>query len=65
MTATLAWLTAVAVLLVYEFWALKTDHRTLSRAMRNAFDAWPFFGVLVGLIAGILLAHFFWAWCPR
>lgn len=61
----LAWAAAVIALLLYEFYALGAGDETLSHAMAMLFEAWPFFGVLVGLVVGGLLVHFFWRWTPR
>ena len=61
----LAWLAAVLGLLGYEGYALLFEEETLSHAMGSIFEAWPFFGVIVGLITGGLLVHFFWWWHPR
>ena len=62
------WLILVALALVYEFTALSAwgrgrGWRTLSAMMRDAFKAWPFFGVLMGFVVGGLLVHFFWPYC--
>lgn len=58
------WLIAAAGLLIYEFWALGTKHKTLSRMMYDANNSWPLLSTLVGLVVGGLLVHFFWHWCP-
>jgi MFS family permease len=60
----LAWLSAIVGLLLYECYALTSGEETLSAAMATIFDAWPFFGVLVGAVVGGLLVHFFWRWDP-
>ena len=61
----IAWLISVVGLFSYETYALITGEETLSRAMGEVFLAWPFFGVLVGLVTGGLLVHFFWPWDVR
>lgn len=58
------WVIAVAFLLAYEAFALKRGKKTLSRMMSDWEQAWPFFDVLVGMVVGGLLVHFFWHWCP-
>ena len=55
-------LLAAAFWLVYEFWALFTGHTLITTTVRRAFASYPPLGFLVGLGAGLLLAHFFW--CP-
>jgi hypothetical protein len=63
--AGLAWLAAVVILLAYEFWALKTGRKTLSRFMWETGQKWPFFPALIGFVTGGLLVHFFWRWCDK
>jgi hypothetical protein len=62
--AALAWLTAAIVLLGYEFFALNTGRKTLSRQMWEWTCAWPLMPFLWGLVTGGLAVHFFWRWCP-
>ena len=56
-------LAAVLLLLGYEFYALRTNRLTISEYVWAAFRAWPFLGVLTGLVVGSLLTHFFWIVC--
>ena len=63
--AALAWIACGVILLSYEFFALATKRRTLSRQVWLWTQAWPFFSVLVGFVTGGLLVHFFWIWCPK
>jgi hypothetical protein len=58
------WLVAVAFLLVYEAWALRTGRRTLSRMVWNATVAWPLVPFVAGVVCGGLAVHFWWHWCP-
>ena len=38
------------------------DGVTLSRFVADMSEGWALFGPLVGVIVGVLLAHFFWPW---
>ena len=58
------WLIAAAFLLAYEGWALATGRRTLSRMVYDANRRFGLLGPLMGFVAGALLTHFFWIWCP-
>lgn len=49
-------------LLAYEFFALFTGRKLVTMYVREAFAAYPPLGFLIGLIMGLLSAHFFW--CP-
>jgi hypothetical protein len=62
--AALAWIVAVAVLLGYEWYAVATGRKTLSRQMVDWTRAWPLLPVVFGAVAGGLAVHFFWPWCP-
>ena len=55
-----AWLVAIGILLVYEWYALRTHRMTLSRAVWTLVERWPMFSAIVGFVAGVLFAHFFW-----
>lgn len=48
--------------LAYEFWALLTGRKPITTQVRETYRAYPPMGMLVGLIVGLLLGHFFW--CP-
>jgi hypothetical protein len=56
------WLLAVVGLLLYEMYSLYTGRPTLTAMMRRADAVSPIFRLLVGLVCGLLLGHFFW--CP-
>jgi threonine/homoserine/homoserine lactone efflux protein len=62
--AALAWILAAMLLLAYEFFALATGRKTLSRQMWEWSQAWPLLPWLVGVVMGGLAVHFFWHWCP-
>lgn len=53
-------LAAAAVLLVYEFFALVTGRKLVTTMVREAYAFYPPLGFIVGLLSGLLLAHFFW-----
>jgi hypothetical protein len=55
-----AWVVAIAVLLVYEWYALRCHKMTLSRAVWTLAAKGPMFPAIVGFVAGVLFAHFFW-----
>ena len=57
-TALLAF--AVALLMVYEAWALKTGRQPITGFVRNGLRGHPHLAYLVALLAGALLGHFFW-----
>lgn len=46
--------------LAYEFWALAKGKPTISQGVWYLYKKYPPFGFLVGLLIGLLLAHFFW-----
>jgi hypothetical protein len=50
---------------VGETYAFKYPLRqnTLSRAIATMGAKWPMSIALVGLLVGVLLAHFYWPWC--
>jgi hypothetical protein len=62
--AALAWVLAIALLLGYEWFALATGRKTLSRQMTDWSQGWPLVPWLVGVVMGGLAVHFFWHWCP-
>lgn len=55
-----AWLVAIGVLVAYEWYALRTHHMTLSRAVWTLVERWPMTSALVGFGLGVLFSHFFW-----
>ena len=46
--------------LAYEFWAILTGRKLITTHVREAYRDHPQIGMLVGLIVGLLLSHFFW-----
>ena len=58
-----AWILAIGILLGYEWYAIKTHKMTLSRAVWTLVAKWPMFSAVVGFVAGVLFAHFFWPSC--
>lgn len=63
--AALAWIACIIILLGYEFFALTTGRRTLSRQMWLWSEAWPLMPWLMGVVMGGLAVHFYWHWCPK
>lgn len=63
-TGIVAWLLALVWLALYEWWALATNHQSLSRAMWLMTTAWPPLIFLIGLLVGGLAVHFWWIWSP-
>jgi hypothetical protein len=61
----LAWAIAWLFLAAYEAWALVFGGETLSRASWEMGEAWGPFPFVVGLVVGMLVAHFWWRWDPR
>lgn len=53
------WVFAIAVLLIYEAFALSTDRMTLSRFVWTLQRGQ--YGPLVPFLAGMLCGHFFWS----
>lgn len=58
-------LLAMAFFAFFEWRAFKYPLRqnTLSRVIATIGANWPLSIWLMGLMAGILAAHFFWPWC--
>lgn len=52
-------------LLVYEVFALSTDHETISRMVHSTTEEWGIFPFVVGTMVGSLATHFWWRWEPR
>ena len=57
--AEIAWVVAIAILAIYEIYALATGNTTLSRAVWNADRSQ--YGPLIPFLAGMLCGHFFWS----
>ena len=53
----------IFVLLVFETWALFTDHTTISDYVRPAVRAFPGWAFAVAIVVGITVGHFLWG--PR
>ena len=53
---------AIFFYLAYEFVALITERKLITTHVREMYRAYPPMVMLVGLIVGLLLGHFFW--CP-
>jgi uncharacterized membrane protein YedE/YeeE len=58
-----AFLAAMFLLLVYETWALLTDHTTISDYVRPGVRAFPGWAFAVAIVVGITVGHFLWG--PR
>lgn len=60
-------LSAIAFFGIFEFLAFQHPERTntLSRFLATAGKEWPLSICLMGLFAGILMAHLFWPWCAN
>lgn len=50
----------VFVLLVFETWALFTNHTPITDYVRPAVHAYPGFAFVIAIVTGILLGHFLW-----
>jgi hypothetical protein len=50
----------ITLLLVYESWALLTNHTPISDYIRSAVHAYPGYAFVIAVVVGILLGHFFW-----
>ena len=57
--AEIAWVSAIAVLGLYEVYALATGRITLSRTVWNLDRSQ--YGPLVPFLTGMLMGHFFWS----
>ncbi len=61
MSAELAWILAIAFLLVYEFVMIFRRRRLLSHAVWDFVDRHPAVGRWLMFAGGALLSHFFWS----
>ena len=59
LTLVLAIITLV-VWLVLEFALVLTGQPSISTQIVNLFEQWPPFGMLFGLVVGLLMGHWFW-----
>jgi hypothetical protein len=50
----------ITLLLVYESWALLTDHSPITTFIRPAVHAYPGIAFVVAVVVGMLLGHFLW-----
>jgi uncharacterized membrane protein len=61
MTGWALWLLTIIVsFALFEGYALKTGHMTLSRWVWTISKAFPLFPWLAGVLTGVLATHFFW-----
>jgi len=51
--------------IVLEARAINRGGVTLSATVRGWAETWPLLPFMVGLVFGVLGAHFFWPWCPE
>ncbi len=50
----------IFVLLVFETWALFTNHKPITDYVRPAVHAYPGWAFVIAVVVGILLGHFLW-----
>lgn len=60
MVVLLPLLSAVGFLLAYEFYAIFTGKKLVTTYFREAFAAVPGVFVLIALVLGYVMGHFFW-----
>lgn len=62
MEVTLATMIVIAIVVfgAFEFYLIWQGKPTISSMIRKWFSHYPPLGMLVGLIVGLLLGHFFW-----
>jgi hypothetical protein len=60
-------LVAISFFAFFEWRAFRypTRQNTLSHFIATIGAKWPLSICLMGLFAGILMAHFFWPWCAN
>jgi hypothetical protein len=51
---------AVIAFTLIEAYYIMTGQATISQHIRDAFVRYPPLGLLVGLVVGLFLGHFFW-----
>lgn len=50
----------IFLLLVFESWAILTNHKPLTDYIRPAVHDYPGFAFVIAVVVGILLGHFLW-----
>jgi hypothetical protein len=50
----------ITLLLVYESWALLTDHAPITTVIRPAVHSYPGIAFVAAIVIGMLLGHFLW-----
>ena len=50
----------IFLLLVFETWALFTNHEPITDYVRPAVHAYPGYAFAIAVVIGILLGHFLW-----
>ena len=50
----------IFLLLVYESWALITNHTPITDYIRPAVHSYPGYAFVIAVVIGILLGHFLW-----
>ena len=51
---------AIFLLLVFETWAILTNHEPITDYVRPAVHAYPGYAFVIAVVVGILLGHFLW-----
>ena len=51
---------ALFLLLVFETWALATNHEPITDYVRPAVHSYPGFAFVIAVVVGMLLGHFLW-----
>lgn len=51
---------ALFLLLVFETWALFTNHEPITDYVRPAVHSYPGFAFVIAVVVGMLLGHFLW-----
>lgn len=57
------WVLLVATIVVWfavEFWLVARGKPTISTEFTRLYAKWPMFGVLMALVVGLLIGHWFW-----
>jgi hypothetical protein len=50
----------ITLLLVYESWALLSDHAPITTFIRPAVHSYPGIAFVAAIVIGMLLGHFLW-----